>query len=51
MNKIEHIGIAVKNLSESNDLFKKLFGDAHYKIEEAKASIILHLQWTISMQK
>ncbi|MGB0897066.1 MAG: methylmalonyl-CoA epimerase [Flavobacteriaceae bacterium] len=34
MNKIEHIGIAVKNLEESNALFAKLFGKPHYKIEE-----------------
>jgi methylmalonyl-CoA/ethylmalonyl-CoA epimerase len=34
MNKIEHIGIAVKSLKESNDLFAKLFGKSHYKIEE-----------------
>ncbi len=33
MNKIEHIGIAVKSLKESNSLFSKLFGEAHYKIE------------------
>ena len=34
MNKIEHIGIAVKNLDSSNDLFAKLLGKSHYKIEE-----------------
>lgn len=34
MNKIEHIGIAVKNLKSSNILFEKLLGVAHYKIEE-----------------
>jgi len=34
MNKIEHIGIAVKNLETSNNLFSKLFGKPHYKIEE-----------------
>ncbi len=34
MLKIEHIGIAVKNLENSNQLFAKLFGKAHYKIEE-----------------
>ncbi len=34
MLKIEHIGIAVKDLEKSNQLFKKLFGKAHYKIEE-----------------
>ncbi|WP_299015704.1 methylmalonyl-CoA epimerase [uncultured Polaribacter sp.] len=34
MNKIEHIGIAVKDLEVSNQLFASLFGEAHYKIEE-----------------
>ena len=34
MNKIEHIGIAVKSLRESNDLFEKLFGNPPYKMEE-----------------
>jgi len=34
MNKIEHIGIAVKNLDDSNELFSKLFGETHYKTEE-----------------
>ncbi|MBP93786.1 MAG: methylmalonyl-CoA epimerase [Flavobacteriaceae bacterium] len=34
MNKIEHIGIAVKSLEASNDLFAKLFNAPHYKIEE-----------------
>lgn len=33
LKKIEHIGIAVKNLNNSNDLFKKLFGKEHYKVE------------------
>ncbi|GAB1856227.1 methylmalonyl-CoA epimerase [Flavobacteriaceae bacterium MHTCC 0001] len=33
MNKIEHIGIAVKRLDEANILFAKLFGVPHYKIE------------------
>ncbi len=37
MNKIEHIGIAVKNLEESNQLFAKLFGKPHYKMEEVKS--------------
>jgi methylmalonyl-CoA/ethylmalonyl-CoA epimerase len=32
-NKIEHIGIAVKSLEESNHLFAKLFGKPHYKVE------------------
>jgi methylmalonyl-CoA/ethylmalonyl-CoA epimerase len=34
MEKIEHIGIAVKDLDASNKLFAKLFGVPHYKIEE-----------------
>lgn len=34
MDKIEHIGIAVKNLETSNILFEKLLGVPHYKIEE-----------------
>jgi methylmalonyl-CoA/ethylmalonyl-CoA epimerase len=34
MNKIEHIGIAVKNLEASNKLFAHLLGTNHYKIEE-----------------
>ena len=34
MRKIEHIGIAVKNLEESNILFEKLFGVPAYKQEE-----------------
>jgi methylmalonyl-CoA/ethylmalonyl-CoA epimerase len=33
MNKIEHIGIAVKSLETSNALFTSLFGAAPYKIE------------------
>ena len=37
MEKIEHIGIAVKNLEESNTLFAALFGKPHYKIEEVKS--------------
>ncbi|MGL2993142.1 methylmalonyl-CoA epimerase [Flavobacterium sp. TSSA_36] len=37
MNKIEHIGIAVKDLKASNLLFEKLFGAPAYK-EEAVLS-------------
>jgi methylmalonyl-CoA/ethylmalonyl-CoA epimerase len=34
MDKIEHIGIAVKDLEKSNALFASLFGKPHYKTEE-----------------
>ena len=37
MEKIEHIGIAVKNLENGNNIYKKLLGKAHYKIEEVKS--------------
>ena len=37
MKKIEHIGIAVKNIEDSNQLFKSLFGEAHYKIEDVES--------------
>ncbi len=33
MRKIEHLGIAVRDLQKSNDLFKRLLGSAHYKTE------------------
>jgi len=34
VDKVEHIGIAVKDLEASNTLFEKLLGVPHYKIEE-----------------
>ncbi|MEO1032824.1 methylmalonyl-CoA epimerase [Winogradskyella sp.] len=37
MKKIEHIGIAVKDIERSNDVFKALFGEAHYKIEAVES--------------
>jgi methylmalonyl-CoA/ethylmalonyl-CoA epimerase len=37
MEKLEHIGIAVKNLEESNKLFAKLLGRTHYKVEEVES--------------
>lgn len=37
MKKLEHIGIAVKNLEVSNKLFAKLLGKPHYKIEEVES--------------
>ncbi len=37
INKIEHIGIAVKDIKASNTLFEKLFGESHYKIENVES--------------
>ena len=41
VNKIEHIGIAVKNLEESNLLFEKLLGVPSYKSEEVESEGVL----------
>ena len=40
MQKIEHIGIAVKNLEESNSLFEKLLGSPHYKTEDVESEFV-----------
>jgi methylmalonyl-CoA/ethylmalonyl-CoA epimerase len=37
MNKIEHIGIAVKSLQQSNELFSKLLGTTPYKSEAVES--------------
>jgi len=37
MRKIEHIGIAVKSLEISNDIFEKLFGAPSYKSESVES--------------
>ena len=34
MKRVEHIGIAVKNLDNANALFEKIFNLNHYKVEE-----------------
>jgi methylmalonyl-CoA/ethylmalonyl-CoA epimerase len=37
MLKIEHVGIAVKDIENSNALFAKLFGEPHYKTEAVES--------------
>jgi methylmalonyl-CoA/ethylmalonyl-CoA epimerase len=37
IKKIEHLGIAVKDINASNDLFTKLFGKQPYKLEEVES--------------
>lgn len=37
MKKVEHIGIAVKDLSSANELFAKLFNHSHYKLEQVES--------------
>lgn len=41
MNKIEHIGIAVKNIETSNSIFAKLLGMPSYKMEEVTTEGVL----------
>ena len=41
MKKIEHIGIAVKDLDASNDLFEKLLGKPSYKLEEVPSEGVI----------
>lgn len=41
MRKIEHIGIAVKDLKASNDLFRRLLGKDSYKEEEVAGEGVL----------
>ena len=41
MKKIEHVGIAVKNLKDSNALFEKLLGIPPYKQEEVASEGVL----------
>lgn len=35
--KVEHIGIAIKNLDESQELFERLFGKEAYKVEAVES--------------
>jgi len=39
--KIEHIGIAVKDIEASNELFEALFDQPHYKIESVESEGVL----------
>lgn len=41
MNKIEHIGVAVKDIHKSNALYSKLFGKKPYKQEEVASEHVI----------
>lgn len=41
MKKVEHIGIAVKDISNTNTLFEKLLNAKSYKIEEVLSESVL----------
>ena len=40
IKKIEHVGIAVKDLNKSNSLFKKLLGESSYKTETVETEAV-----------
>src|SRR5688500_10433505 len=41
MDKIDHIGIAVKDLSVTSDIYKRLLGYESYKTEEVKTENVI----------
>ncbi len=41
VKNLEHIGIAVKNLTTANELYAKLLGSPHYKIEEVASEHVV----------
>ena len=41
VNKIEHIGIAVKNMDDANALFEKMLGVPSYKMEAVESEGVL----------
>ena len=51
INKVEHLGIAVKNIDTSNKLFAKLLGKQHYKIESVESESVITSFFKIGEQK
>ena len=51
INKIEHIGIAVRDLKKSEDLFEKLLGEKPYKKEEVASEGVVTSFFKIGNQK
>ena len=51
IKKIEHIGIAVKDLKESEELFEKLLGEKPYKTEEVKPEGVITSFFKVADQK
>tara|TARA_B100000900_G_scaffold195492_1_gene165432 strand:+ start:7191 stop:7592 length:402 start_codon:yes stop_codon:yes gene_type:complete len=51
MKKIEHLGIAVKDIDKANKLFAKIFGKEHYKIEEIETEGVMTSFFQIGSNK
>ena len=51
IKKIEHVGIAVKDLNKSNELFKKLLGEQSYKTEVVDSESVTTSFFKVGDQK
>ena len=51
IKKIEHIGIAVKDLKKSEELFEKLLGEKPYKTEDVKSEGVITSFFKVADQK
>lgn len=51
MKKIEHIGIAVKDLSKANDLYEKLLGKKPYKQEAVESENVITSFFKVGFNK
>jgi len=51
IKKIEHVGIAVKDLNKSNELFKKLLGEQSYKTEAVDSESVTTSFFKVGNQK
>ena len=51
IKKIEHIGIAVKDLEKSEDIFERLLGTKPYKSEDVKSEGVITSFFKVANQK
>ena len=51
INKVEHLGIAVKDIDLSNKLFAKLLGKEHYKLETVDSESVITSFFKVGEQK
>jgi len=51
INKVDHLGIAVKDIDSSNKLFAKLLGKQHYKTESVESESVITSFFKIGEQK
>ena len=51
INKVEHLGIAVKDIDSSNKLFAKLLGKQHYKLESVDSESVITSFFKVGEQK